>query len=137
MEKHFELSDTGFELQFCNGTMDPAIFTHEAHLRLAWIHVRNYGVEKAIQNITVQLLNFVQVAGAAGKYNKTLTIAAIKAVSHFISKSGADNFYDFIHEFPRLKYNFKDLMAFHYQQDIYQSEKAKTTWLEPDLLPFD
>ena len=137
MEKHFEWSDAEFERQFQTGALSPAVFSHEAHLRLAWIHIRHYGVQQAIENICFQLKAYVQQLGAAGKFNKTVTVAAVKAVNHFMLKSYADNFYDFIHEFPRLKYNFKDLMAFHYQTDIYNNQKAKTEFLEPDLLPFD
>ncbi len=67
----------------------------------------------------------------------TLTIAAIKAVHHFIDRSDAISFGEFILEFPRLKYNFKELMAAHYQVDIYNSAKAKEEFVQPDLLPFD
>ena len=137
MEKHFELSNMEFEIQFSNCILDPAIFSHEAHLRLAWIHIKKYGVEKAVQNICTQLLAFVTAVGEKNKFNETVTIAAIKAVYHFMKKSTSNNFPDFIHEFPRLKYNFKELMAFHYKKDIYISEKAKQEYLEPDLLPFD
>ena len=137
MEKHFELSDAAFEQQFREGTLDPCIFSHEAHIRLAWLHIKQYGVEKAILNVCAQLQNFVQLAGATGKFNKTLTVAAIKAVYHFMLKSGSNNFKDFIQQFPRLKYNFRDLMAAHYKKDIYISDKAKKEFLEPDLLPFD
>jgi hypothetical protein len=42
-----------------------------------------------------------------------------------------------MNEFPRLKTNFRELMACHYGFDIYTSEKAKMKYLEPDLLPFD
>ena len=52
-------------------------------------------------------------------------------------KSDSDNFKDFITEFPRLNYNFKELMNFHYGFDIYNSEKAKREFLKPDLVPFD
>jgi len=55
----------------------------------------------------------------------------------FCLKSKLDNFRDFIEEFPRLKYNFKDLLAQHYGIDIFNSEIAKCSFLEPDLLPFD
>ncbi|MBL7703481.1 MAG: hypothetical protein JNM14_14615 [Ferruginibacter sp.] len=136
MKSHFELSDELFEVQFQNGKLDPALFDHEAHLRLAWIHINRYGEAKAIENITNQLYAYVVSLGAADKYNKTLTVAAIKAVSHFISRSDAGNFPEFILEFPRLKYNFKELMAFHYRMDIYNSETAKRHYLEPDLIPF-
>jgi hypothetical protein len=136
MDSHFELSDDLFEEQFQNCQLNSALFNHEAHLRLAWIHVTKYGVEKAIENITSQLFLFVISLGAINKYNKTLTVAAIKAVNHFINKSDADNFPDFIQQFPRLKFNFKELMRFHYKIDIFNSETAKQNYLEPDLLPF-
>lgn len=136
MEAHFELSDALFEEQFKAGTLAPALFSHEAHLRLAWIHIKHYGVEKAIENSCSQILAFVEAAGARDKHNKTLTVAAIKVVNHFMNKTEAENFYDFIHQFPQLKYQFKELIASHYQTDIYHSGKAKKEYLEPDLLPF-
>jgi hypothetical protein len=79
----------------------------------------------------------VEFLGVTDKYNTTLTIAAIKAVYHFMLKSESDNFKDFIDEFPRLKYNFRELMASHYELYIFNSDKAKKEYLEPDLIPFD
>ncbi|MBT31671.1 MAG: hypothetical protein CMO01_18600 [Thalassobius sp.] len=137
MEKHFQLSDAVFELQFEEGRLDPAMFSHEAHLRLAWIHLHNYGMERACNNICCQIKNYASQLGLKDKYNKTVTVAAIKAVYHFMLKSSADNFKDFIRESPRLKNAFKDLIDSHYGFDIFKSEKAKKEYLEPDLLPFD
>lgn len=137
MEQHFTLTDSEFEKQFETCTLNPELFSHEAHLRLAWVHITKYGQSIALENVSRQLINFVKFVGARQKYNHTLTVAAVKAVNHFINKSTSDNFQDFISEFPRLKHNFKDLMGFHYQVDIFKSEKAKEFFLEPDLLPFD
>lgn len=137
MEKHLELTDLEFEVNFKNCTLNPDIFSHEAHLRLAWIHITKYSEETAIRNICSQLISFVKFVGATGKYNQTLTIAAIKAVSHFVKKSKSKTFQDFIIEFPRLKNNFKDLMNCHYSVDIFNSPKAKKEFVEPDLMPFD
>jgi hypothetical protein len=117
--------------------MDPEVFTHEAHLRLAWIHISKYGTENALTNITSQLRTFVGFAGASHKYNQTLTVAAIKAVNHFFKKSRSNTFNDFIAEFPQLKNRFKELMQFHYTTDIFTSEKAKRELIEPDRAPFD
>ena len=136
MQSHFDISDHAFEMQFQSGSFPPALFTHEAHIRLAWIHIKKYGCQKAIENISSQLLNYVKIIGATGKYNQTLTVAAVKAVSHFINKSVSSNFADFIQEFLRLNTNFKDLLAAHYSVDIYHSETARLQFLEPDLLPF-
>ncbi|RIJ37356.1 hypothetical protein [Pontibacter oryzae] len=137
MEKHLALSDAAFESQFEHCQLPPSIFSHEAHLRLAWIHIRKYGITKAIENVQAQLQNFVAHVGAESKYNMTLTVAAVKAVHHFMRKSDADNFADFVAALPRLKYNFKELMNCHYGIDIFSSEAAKTAFLEPDLLPFE
>ncbi|MPR35120.1 hypothetical protein [Salmonirosea aquatica] len=137
MEHHFNLSDREFAQQFENCSLDPALFTHEAHLRLAWIHVTQYGVETAILNVTKQLVQYVAFLGASAKYNHTLTIASVKAVNHFINKSSADTFKDFIAEFPRLKSNFKELINTHYSGDIFNSSLAKQEFIEPDLVPFD
>ncbi len=137
MEKHYRLSDVEFEKQFIACQLDPSIFSHEAHLRLAWINIHLYGLEQAEKNIQKQLQNFVEFVGAKDKYNATLTVAAIRAVGHFKEKSTADNFKYFIKEFPQLKNNFKALIASHYSFDIFNSNKAKTEFLEPDLAPFD
>ncbi len=137
MKDRVDITDDEFERQFENCLIDPAMFTHEAHLRLAWIHIEKYGVKKAITNICFQLKRFVEFLGAADKYNETVTIAAIRAVYHFKLKTDASTFSEFIKENPRLKNNFKELLAHHYVTDIFNSQKAKTQYLEPEILPFD
>jgi hypothetical protein len=132
-----QLSDDLFEQQFKDCTLAAAAFDHEAHLRLAWIHIKKYGEAQAINNICTQLVTFTQSLGAADKYNKTLTIAAIKAVNHFMNKSTDDTFDAFISSFPRLKSNFRELIAAHYSTNIFTVAIAKTQYMEPDLLPFD
>lgn len=136
MEPHLNLSDKEFENQFASATLDSTIFTHEAHLRLAWIHLVNYGEEKAIENITQQLQAYVLHLGASDKYNHTLTVAAIKAVKHFMQKEPITSFSEFISKHSRLKTNFKDLIAQHYGFDIFQLARAKEVYMEPDLLEF-
>jgi hypothetical protein len=137
MEHHIELSDAEFSSQFELCTLDPKLFTHEAHVRLAWIHIRQSGVEKAIGIINQQLLDFVSAIGATEKYNQTLTTAAIKAVHHFMLKSQTSSFQEFIQENSRLNTQFKDLLFTHYKTNIFKSDKAKGEYLEPELLPFD
>jgi hypothetical protein len=137
MINHIELSDDQFEEQLAACKLNPSLFTHEAHLRLAWIHIKKYGINRAIDNISYQLQNFVKSIGAADKYNATLTVAAIRAVYHFMLKSETNNFISFIDENPRLKNNFKELLGYHYTTDIFKSEQARITYLEPELLPFD
>ncbi|MCK0180484.1 hypothetical protein MWU50_14380 [Flavobacteriaceae bacterium S0862] len=136
MKDHYQLTDEEFESQFSNCTLDSSIFNHEAHIRLAWIHINRYGIEQALINVDNQLYSYIYSLGAEDKYNKTVTIAAVKAVYHFMQKSNSNNFKDFILEHPRLKTNFKELLDKHYSIDIFNSDIAKSSFLEPNLLPF-
>lgn len=135
-KNHLELSDSEFERRFANKSLEPYGFTHEAHLRLVWIHIGKYGPVQGEKNVQKQIESYVAHVGAHDKYHVTLTVTAIKAVHHFMAKSKSVNFKEFITEFPELKTNFKELIASHYSFDIFQSEKAKTQYIEPDLMPF-
>jgi len=137
MEKHFTFTDDQFERLFENKTLEPDVFTHEAHIRLAWIHITKYGPEQACDNVVTQLLAYVKMLGAEDKFNHTLTVASMKMIDHFMSKSSSVDFKGFIGEFPQLKTNFKGLVIQHYSFDIFNSAEARQGYLEPDLLPFD
>ncbi|MEM9821561.1 MAG: hypothetical protein AAF985_10835 [Bacteroidota bacterium] len=136
MEKHTTLSDEVFEQQFRSCELEPSMFSHEAHLRLAWIHIHKYGEVQAQLNIQKQIQQFVAPLGATDKYHQTLTVAAVHAVSHFMRKTDLDNFSDFIHTYPQLKANFRALIGSHYSFDVFKSEQARTTFVAPDLMPF-
>ena len=137
MKSHYELSDLDFETQFQACELDPVLFNHEAHLRLAWLYIKLYGLDSAIQKTQTQLLNYVDFLDTRDKYNTTLTVAALRAVYHFMLKSKTKTFKEFIAEFPKLKNNFKGLMSYHYSFDIYNLKEAKANFLQPDLFPFD
>jgi N-formylglutamate deformylase len=137
MITHYDLTDIEFENRFNNCTLNPSLFTHEAHLRLAWINIDMYGIDIASINIQKQLEQFVAAVGAQDKYNKTLTLAALKTVNHFKLKSKSKTFKEFINEFPRLKTSFRELITSHYSFDIYNSALTKKEFLQPDLLPYD
>lgn len=136
LNNHYDLSNGQFERAFNDCTLPPNLFSHEAHLRLAWININLYGMEEGERKLQEQLKNFVAFVGAKDKYNTTLTVAAIRIVGHFIKKSNTDNFKDFILEFPQLKNNFKELIFSHYSFDIFNLKQAKIEFLEPDLIPF-
>lgn len=134
---HYQLSDHQFKSQFGDCTLNPSLFTHEAHLRLAWIHIREHGEEQAVRNICQQIQKFDSTHGDGTKYHKTVTIAAIKIVHHFMKKSNADSFKELISSFPRLRDNFKELLGAHYSFDIFSFNKASIEYIEPDIQSFD
>jgi len=137
VEDHRKLSDLEFEKQFQQCSLNPNLFTHEAHLRLAWIHINNYGIETAKINIESQIRKFVKHVGAEAKYHQTITIAAINAVNHFKKRSKANEFHNFIEQNSQLKTNFKNLINSHYSYNIFKSDKARIKYIKPDIQPFE
>ncbi|WP_299536690.1 hypothetical protein [Ulvibacterium sp.] len=136
MVNHFQLNDTMFEISFEKGELPPTLFTHEAHLRLAWMYIKKYGEKEAAEKIGCEIEQFDKLHGGGDTFHKTITIASIKVVGHFIGKSESRDFKSFIQEFPKLKTAFKELLNRHYSIKILTSQKAKAQFLQPDLLPF-
>lgn len=83
-----------------------------------------------------QIKAFADYYGASDKFNKTVTVAAVKTMNHFIEKSGSNDFFDLLEEFPRLSTNFKDLLKKHYSFNVFSDPKAKEEFILPDLLSF-
>ena len=136
IKSHTQLSDDEFESQFESLKFKPGLFSHEAHLRLAYIHITKYGQAQAEKNMCEQIQAFGKKHGSDG-FNWTVTIAAVRALNHFIKKSETTSFEDLIKEFPRLLTNFKDLLGQHYGFNVFADKRAKAEYIEPDLLPFD
>ena len=126
MEHHFALTDAEFEQQFLSCQLAAQDFTHLAHVRLAHLRIHRDGIEIAKRTIPVHLKAYCDAMGATDKFNLTLTIAAIKAVYHFVLKSEALDFKGFIAEYPQLINNFRSLINGHYGFDVINSLEAKT-----------
>ncbi len=134
---HSQFSDIEFIEAFEKAVLNPKLFNHEAHLRLAWIYLQSYGEQKAIEKTCSAIEHFDIVYGNGDKFHTTLTVASVKVVNHFIKKSEATSFFDFIEAFPQLKMAFRKFLEQHYTPEALTHEKAKANYIPPDFLPFD
>jgi hypothetical protein len=132
----YHLNDDIFEERFRNCSLEPSLFTHEAHLRLAYIHIRKYGEDKAIQNLCLQIAIYDRTHDEGKKFHHTITVVAVKIVYHFIRKSRTRSFRTFLTEFPQLNTNFRGLVSQHYSIDLFKHPTARIAYIEPDLKPF-
>ena len=132
-----QLTDTEFEQQFASCTLNPDLLTHEEHIRLAWIHLRKYGLTAAVENLCTQIAKYDKVHGDGTKYHQTLTVAAVYVVDHFVRLSHAETFEEFKAEFPELLTHFRELISRHYSEIRLNDSRAKHQYLEPDIESFD
>ena len=131
---HFDFSDADFLNDFSNCTFPPTLFTHEAHLRLAWILLKKFDAEKAGEKLCELIQRFDQKFGDGTKYHCTITMAAAQIVNHFMDKKN-ETFHDFIHANPRLMTHFKDLILAHYTDDVFTNQDAAKAYHSP-AVPF-
>ncbi|MDC6364555.1 MULTISPECIES: hypothetical protein [Flavobacteriaceae] len=136
MNNHYELNDLEFERKFEECSLEPKLFNHEAHLRLAWIYILKYGEQQAVKKVCNAIRRFDTVHGDGCKFHITVTVAAVKVVNHFMQKTSKIDFKGFLNEFPRLTTAFQELLGQHYGFDIFSDVKSKTEYVQPDLLHF-
>lgn len=136
MEKHYRFSDEVYEQKFKDGKFPPLYFSHEAHLRLAYIHLKKYGLEQSIENMCTQIYEFAIKYGATMKFNATVTYASLQIMYEYMGKGKSDNFQDLMKEFPHLLQDFKGEIQQYYSWDVFRSPKAKAKIHQPDIKPF-
>lgn len=136
VKDHWQLTDEEYEETFADYKLKPRLFSHEAHLRLAYIHISKYGAKRAEENMCTQIEGFALSLGAREKFNKTVTIGSVKTMHHYMQKSSSGSFKELVNEFPRLLTNFKDILGQHYGFNVFSDKRAKREYIPPDLLPF-
>lgn len=137
MEKHYRFSDEVYEQKFRDCKFPPLYFSHEAHLRLAYIHLKKYGLKQSIDNMCKQIYDFAIKYGATMKFNATVTFASLNIMNQYINKSESKSFPDLMKEFPLLLKDFKGVIKQYYSGDIFRSPEAKTNIIQPDLESFE
>ena len=137
MEKHWRFSDEIYEQKFRECKFPPLYFSHEAHLRLAYIHLKKYGLEQSIENMCTQIFNFAIKYGATMKFNATVTYASLQIMYYYMNKGEGNNFPDLMKEFPHLLEDFKGEIQQYYSWDVFRSSEAKERIHQPDLKSFE
>lgn len=127
------MKDNDFLLQFDNCTLPPELFDHKAHLRLAWLQIKQHGLDRALENCCEQISRFACFHGDHQKFNKTITNASVYAVNHFMADESS--FEEFIERNPQLLSDLKTLINSHYSYDIFTVENARKNFIEPDVQP--
>jgi len=125
MNTYENLDENDLVNQIENCTLSPELFTHEAQLRLSWILINKYGLEIAtLKNCKLKEQFYINALNSQ-KFNLPLTKAYTEILHFFMQKSATKDFDKLLREFPRLKYNFKELVKTHYGHDILKEHRKE------------
>ena len=120
-----ELNERELLEQFENSSLNPILFTHEIQLRISWIYIQKYDVEKATDTFSKFKEHYYINVLKSNKFNLPLTKAYVEILHYFMEKSSVTDFDKLLREFPRLKFNFKKLVKTHYGYDILKEHRTE------------
>jgi hypothetical protein len=109
-------------------------FPHAAHIRLAWLYLRDRGWDEGTRKIREGIQKLAIAHGATRKYHETVTLFWAHVVNiHIVDNPHIADFAQFAERNPRLF--DKSLINLHYSPETLWSENARRDWVEPDLRP--
>ncbi len=133
MSQSTNMSDDEFLTAFLECRMPASAFDHRGHVRIAWLLLRRYPLEQAIEEICSGIARLAAHLGARDKYNRTLSEALVRLMAH--GGSHAITFEEFINANAQLLTNAGGLLARHYSPERLGSAAAKASFVPPDRLP--
>lgn len=130
--------DSDFLARFEAAAIPHEAWTHRQHLRMAFLYLRLYGFERAIERMHAGILRLNQahglVEGPTRGYHATITIAWARLVAGAIrERPSLTRAQEFIDETPELESSAA--LARHYSRELLASALARQTFVEPDRLP--
>lgn len=141
------MTDSELWAAFHDRTLPAKDWTHEAHLRVAYLYRRRYSLDEAHLLFRIHLIRlnmFHEVPESKDRgYHETLTRGWLAAVGGIMvtaavpvaePESQAPDSLAFIGAHVEL--NDRKLLLRHYSRDRIHSVEARSRWLEPDLAPF-
>jgi len=129
------MTDATFRRAFEDCSLSPDEFTHDGHLRMAWIYVIAHPLHEAIALFCTDLRRYVTHLGDEAKYHETITwFYMIKVHERAVELDSANSWGEFQRHNKDLFERGGVLLKKNYQPATLSSAKAKTSFILPDLI---
>jgi hypothetical protein len=130
-----QMTDELFARAFERGAVPPSEFDHRAHLRVAWVYLREATSQHAaLARIRREIQRFATSVGKSQKYHETITVVWMMLLDDVRGRVSADaELADAIGTYPAL--GDKDLPLRFYSRDRLFCDEARLAWVAPDLGP--
>lgn len=120
-------------------SMDPKLWTHRAHIRMAWNYLRELGKEKAEPVIKESIRRHFEMNPSKNLiYHETITTFYIYLVDLAIKSYDAntqdeEDFFEFLESFPIL--TSRNTIHKYYSSVLLKTDTARKQFVPPDLNP--
>lgn len=121
------MDDKQFDHEVRNGQFPLVQFDHRAHLRFAFILLRQAPFLEACIAMRDVLQSFAARAGKPGLYHETVTVAFMSIIAERIATCGATSFDDLLAINPDL--SDRKLLDRYYSPEILASSRAREQFI--------
>jgi hypothetical protein len=129
------MTETELRQQFEDLSIDPAVFTHREHVRLAWIYLRDSSLHEVLRIFPEGLRRFTSSIGQPGLYHETITWALLMIIAERIESSGRGMTWDeFAAANEDLLVGSKAMLSRYYRDETLASPSARASFRMPDKL---
>lgn len=125
------MTDAEFLAAFEACTIPRADWTHEAHVRMAWLYLSGWPFPDALQHIRTGIQRYNNSLGGTG-YHDTITVAFARLIA---SRLDGDGYAEFKLANPDLLDRTLGALKRYYSEARLKSDEAKAAFIEPDLRP--
>ena len=109
-------------------------FHHLSHLHVAWVYLAESScVEEAAAKMRNTLQRFAASAGKSEKYHETITLFWVHLLARLRAVRSRESLKQIVQANPRLLE--KNFPLAYYSPERLFSDKARSSWIEPDLKP--
>jgi hypothetical protein len=130
------MTDDEFLAAFESCRIPKELWTHEAHVRMAWLYLRRRPLGEVIPHVRRAIQRYNASLGNTEGYHETITLAYLVLIDERIDRdSGDETFATFSAAFPSLLDRRLSALLEHYSREVLFSDEAIRTFVEPDLVP--
>jgi hypothetical protein len=129
------MTDDEFLRAFLDCSMPPAGFDHAGHVRAAWLILRRYPLDEAVEHTCAGIAALANHLGVPGKYHRTLSEALVRLMAHGGACDPAMSLAEFMAANRGLMADARGLLAQHYSDACLASAEARVFFVAPDRLP--
>lgn len=127
------MSDDEFLAAFEAAAFTRPEWTHEAHVRMAWLYLTRLPFADALEKVRRGIQKLNGKIGSPDGYHETITVAFVRIIAD--RAAGGERYEAFRDRNPDLLDRTLPALLRHYTKDRLDSSEARATFVEPDREP--
>jgi hypothetical protein len=127
------MTDDEFLAAFDACTLPKPLWTHEAHVRLAWICLGRMPFPAARDHVRAGIRRYNESLGNTTGYHDTVTVAFLRII--VARRRPGETFAEFRHANPEVLSKTEPILLSYYSKPRLDSAAARALFVESDLRP--